>query len=57
MLHSRWKAEEVFVTDPTEFAFFKNNKDKYYAFVVGNSAFVPVLSYKQGLKEMENNYD
>lgn len=52
MLHSRWKAEEIFVTDPTEFAFFKENKDKYYALILGNSAFVPTLSYKQGLKEM-----
>lgn len=52
MLHSRWGAEEIFVTEPTEFAFFKENKDKYYALIIGNSAFVPTLSYKQGLKEM-----
>lgn len=52
MLHSRWGAEEVFVTDFNEFTFFKDNKDKYYAFIVGDSAFVPLLSYKKGLKEM-----
>ena len=52
MINPRWFAKEVFVTDPIEVAFFKENYKKYYAFVIGDSVFVPVLSYQHGLKEM-----
>ena len=52
MIHPRWFEEEIFVTDPLEVAFFKENYKKYFAFIIGDSAFVPVLSYQQALKEM-----
>lgn len=51
-LHHRWMVEEVFVTKSTEVNFFKKNKDKYYAIILGDSAFVPTPLYRKALKEM-----
>lgn len=51
-LHRRWVVEEVFVTEHTEVDFFKKNKDKYYAIILGDSAFVPTPLYRKALKEM-----